>query len=246
MEDPVRIACWSGPRNVSTALLRAFGNRADCAVVDEPLYAAYLTATGKKHPGRTDVIGSQSTDAAEVAAQLTGPIPGDRLHWYQKHMSHHLLDGFDGDWLDALAHVFLVRDPAEMLSSLLRVWPDAELEDTGLVQQVALFDRVADHTGKAPVVLDGRDVMDEPGDILQQLCRAIDLPWDPAMLNWPTGPRDTDGVWGQHWYASLWASTGFVGWRPRQIRIPEEKRYLLDATQPLYDRLVKHRLTPSA
>ena len=218
--------------------MRAFASRADCAVSDEPLYAAYLADTGKNHPMRAQILESQPRDWRVVASNLTGPIPQDRApqdraHWYQKHMAHHLLPDRLGPWLDELTHVFLVRDPQEMLSSLLRAWPDAELEDTGLPQQVALFERLG---GNAPVV-DGREVMDDPGGTLQRLCEDIGLDWDPAMLAWPEGPHPDDGVWAEHWYASVWSSTGFQPWRPRAIEIPVGKRHLVGECEALYARL---------
>jgi hypothetical protein len=240
------IAMWSGPRNISTALLRSFGARTDCAVVDEPMYAAYLTRTGKDHPGREDILASQAVDYATLASQLTGPIPGGRQIYYQKHMAHHLLPEANGDWLNALTHVFLIRDPAEMLSSLLKVWPDAELEDTGLPQQVALFDRICAQSGGVPPVLDGRQVMDDPEGSLRLLCGAVGVPFDPAMLSWAQGPRDTDGVWGTIWYANVWRSERFVRWRARDTQIPPGKSDLLTNARRLYDHLKPHCLRSEA
>ena len=229
----MRIACWSGPRNISTALMRAFASRADCAVVDEPLYAAYLADTGKLHPGRDAILASQDQDWRRVSRWLVSEPPDGKAHWYQKHMAHHLLPDRLEPWLDALVHVFLVRDPAEMLSSLLAVWPEAELEDTGLPQQVGLFERL----GATSPVIDGRAVMDAPESTLRELCAAIELPWDPAMLTWDPGPRPEDGIWAEHWYAGVHRSTGFEPWRPRDIQIPDGKRHLLDACSELYQRL---------
>lgn len=229
----MRIACWSGPRNVSTALMRSFGARSDCAVVDEPLYAAYLADTGKPHPGRDAVMASQPTDWRVVVNQLAGPIAGGRPHQYQKHMAHHLLPDRVGPWLDGLVHVLLIRDAAEVLSSLLAVFPDAELEDTGLPQQVALHDRLG---GGLPVV-DGRHLMDRPEPTLRALCDRIGLPFDPAMLSWEAGPRPEDGVWAEHWYAAVWRSTGFEPWQPREIRIPRGKLPVLREAERLVERL---------
>lgn len=237
------LAMWSGPRNVSTALLRAFGQRRDCQVVDEPLYAAYLSRTGKAHPGRDEILASQATDYTVLARQLTGPIPSGKALFYQKHMAHHLLEGATGPWLDNLTHCFLIRDPDEMLSSLLRVWPDAQLEDTGLPQQVALFDEVQARTGRRPPVLNGRDVMDSPQTSLRWLCEAVGLTWDPAMLSWPPGRRDTDGVWARHWYGAVEASTAFTAWAPRHIAIPPEKQQLREQAWALYEQLQRQQAT---
>ena len=240
------LAMWSGPRNVSTALMRAFEQRADTWVVDEPLYAAYLARTGKDHPGRDAILASQATDYAVLADQLTGPIPHHRAISYQKHMAHHLLPDARGPWLDRLTHAFLIRDPEEMLSSLLRVWPDAELEDTGLPQQVALFEEVRARTGRAPPVINGRDVMSQPAQTLRALCDAVGLSWDTAMLAWPAGRRPTDGVWAAHWYSAVESSTGFTPWQPRTTHIPPSKAALLDQCQALYARLTPHAIGASA
>ena len=167
-----------------------------------------------------------------VAEQLTGPIPQDRAHWYSKQMAHHLLPDRLGDWLDGFTHVLLVREPTEMLSSLLKAWPDAELEDTGLPQQVALKERLGD----VPVI-DGREVMDDPEGSLRRLCSEIGLEWDPAMLAWEAGPHPADGVWASHWYASVWKSTGFQAWKPRDIVIPDDKHHLVEQCRELYARL---------
>ena len=238
------LAMWSGPRNVSTAMLRAFGQRSDTAVSDEPLYAAYLATTGKQHPGREAILASQPTDYALLREILTGPIPGGRTVWYQKHMAHHLVPEARGPWLSRLTHCFLVREPDEMLSSLLKVWPDAELEDTGLPQQVALFEQIRTQTGTLPPVLDGRAVMDNPQGSLMALCQSVGIPWDSGMLAWPAGPRATDGVWAPYWYSAVRASTGFAPWRPREIDIPTEKEHLRQACRELYERLVPHLLKP--
>lgn len=216
--------------------MRSFASRADCAVTDEPLYAAYLADTGKDHPLRERILESQPRDWRAVASRLTGPPPGGRAHGYQKHMAHHMLPDRFGPWLDELTHVLLVRDPREMLSSLLKAWPDAELEDTGLPQQVELMERL----GPMPV-LDGRDVLDDPEGTLRRLCSAVGLRWDPAMLAWEKGPHPDDGVWGEHWYQALWATTGFEPRRSREIRIPRDKWHLVEPCEALYAQLTDAR-----
>lgn len=243
--DPVRIAMWSGPRNLSTALMRSWGSRADTAVVDEPLYAVYLAATGLEHPGRDAVLRSQPSDWKTVAASLTGPAPGGASVWYQKHMAHHLLPHVGRAWLDdpAFRHAFLIRDPAAMIVSLDRVTPDPSLADTGLPQQVELFDRTADRLGDAPPVIDAVGVLRDPEATLRALCSRLGVAFDAAMLAWAPGPRPEDGVWAEHWYAGVWASTGFASPRPEAVDVPERLRPLLDAAIPLYHRLAVHRLS---
>ncbi len=162
---------WSGPRNLSTALMRAWGSRADTAVVDEPLYAAYLAATGLDHPARAAVLQSQPTDWQAVAEALLGPVPGGRPIFYQKHMAHHLLPGVGRAWLGGLRHAFLIREPAGMLASLARVTPDVTAADTGLPQQVALFEQTAERLGEAPPVIDAADVLADPPGVLAAALR---------------------------------------------------------------------------
>lgn len=242
--DAVRIAMWSGPRNLSTAMMRSFENRADCTVVDEPLYAAYLAVTGLDHPGREEVVASQPTDPAVVLADLVGGPLATPVQ-YQKHMTHHLLPGFvpagPGGPLDGLRHAFLVRDPERVLTSYAKVRDEPTLEDLGLPQQVALFEA---HGG--PVV-DAADVLREPRGTLGLLCAALGLAFDEAMLAWPAGPRDSDGVWAPHWYAGVEASTGFATDSPGGTDpLPERLRPLLDLCRPYYDALAPYRLTPDA
>lgn len=242
---PVRIAMWSGPRNLSTALMRAWGSRADTAVVDEPLYAAYLAATGLAHPARDAVLASQPVDWRAVAAALLGSVPGGKPVYYQKHMAHHLLPGVGREWLSSLRHAFLVREPAGMLASLARVTPAVSVADTGLPQQVALFEETAERLGAAPPVIDAADILADPPGVLAALCAALGVPYDPAMLQWAPGPRPEDGVWAPHWYAAVVASTGFAAPRTAEAPdVPEALRGVLDACRPLYDLLAAHRLAP--
>jgi len=239
----VRIAMWSGPRNISTAMMRAFGSRLDTAVVDEPLYAHYLSVTGLAHPGRDAVLASQATDWRKVAAELTGPVPGNKPIWYQKHMAHHLLPVIGRDWLDQLMHAFLIREPDEMLASLVKTYPAAGLADTGLPQQCEILDRVADRLGRAPPVVLASDVLKNPRALLSKLCAALGIDFLPQMLAWEPGRRATDGVWAPHWYATVEASTGFAPWRPRDVEVSSALRRLLDECRPWYEKLYALRLS---
>ncbi len=235
---------WSGPRTVSTALMRAWGSRADTAVVDEPLYAFYLAATGLDHPGRDLVLASQPADWRAVAARLTGPVPGGRPIFYQKHMAHHLLPEVGRDWLGGFRHAFLLREPRAMLASLARVIPTPRAEDTGLPQQVELFERFAEAEGAPPPVIDSRDVLADPEGTLRALCAALGVPFDPAMLAWEPGPRDTDGAWAPFWYASVEASTGFAPPRPEgTAEVPDHLSDVLAVCEAHYAVLHVHRLT---
>jgi hypothetical protein len=239
----VRIAMWSGPRNISTAMMRSFGGRADCHVSDEPFYAHYLAHTGKDHPGRDEVVAHHETDWREVARALAGPIPGGKAVWYQKHMSHHLLPHMGREWMLGLRHAFLIRAPTEMLASLARVLDAPALEDTGLPQQVDLYDWLVARTGRAPPVIDARDVLLDPRTTLARLCAALGIPFEDAMLHWPPGPRATDGIWAKHWYASVERSTGFEPYTPGTSDVPPRLHELLAQCELLYTRLHARRLS---
>jgi hypothetical protein len=238
----IRIAMWSGPRNISTAMMRAFGSRLDTAVTDEPLYSHYLKVTGIAHPGRDEVIAAHESDWRKVAAWLTGPVPEGKAIWYQKHMAHHLLPMIDRNWLDRLTHAFLIREPDEMLASLVKTFPSAGLADTGLPQQCEIFDRVADRIGRAPPVVLASDVLKNPRAMLEALCESLGIPFLPAMLTWAPGPRATDGVWAPHWYAAVEASTGFEPHRPRRVKLTATLEGLLDECRPWYEKLYALRL----
>jgi len=250
---PIRIAMWSGPRNISTALMRSWEARGDCAVVDEPFYAHYLQETGLDHPGRAEVLAAQPRDWRVVVASLTGPVAGGRPIQYQKQMAHHLLPMIDRGWLmDELpdgSHVvscFLVRDPAAMLVSLGRVLDRPLLEDTGLPQQVELFDRIRERTGIAPPVIDARDVLDDPAGTLSALCRRLGVPWTERMLSWPAGRRETDGVWAPYWYEAVERSTGFERRDPRGEPVPPALERLLGTCRDFHDVLAEHAIRPRA
>ncbi|HYH21824.1 MAG TPA: hypothetical protein VD995_24730 [Azospirillum sp.] len=243
MSEAIRIAMWSGPRNISTAMMRAWENRPDTAVVDEPFYAFYLAQTGLDHPGRDAVLASQPTDWRAVAAALVeAPVPDGRPVFYQKHMTHHMLPAVDLGWTGRVRNAFLIRDPAEVVASYVRRRGSVGLADIGIERQIELFDREADRIGRAPPVVDARDVLADPGATLARLCDALGVPFSDAMLRWPAGRRATDGVWAPHWYASVEASTGFGAPPPAAPVLSGDLRRVADAARPLYERLHRWRL----
>jgi hypothetical protein len=242
MNPGLRIAMWSGPRNISTAMMRAWENRQDTAVVDEPLYAHYLLETGVNHPGREDVLASQSTDWRVVAAELTGPIPGGKPIWYQKHMTQHLLPDMGLDWLDGLSNCFLIRRPEEVVASFTIQRPDAALWELGFEQQSRIFDHVCERLGALPPVVDAADVLRDPAATLRALCVRLGIPFSERMLHWPPGPRASDGVWAPHWYHAVERSTGFEPYRPREPRLTPFQARLAELCRPHYERIAAHRL----
>ncbi|MFA6232024.1 MAG: hypothetical protein WC617_17920 [Rhodanobacter sp.] len=239
--DELRLAMWSGPRNISTAMMRSWENRDDTAVIDEPFYAHYLLATGVQHPGRDEVIAAQSSDAAQVATLLTGAIPDGRTIWYQKHMTQHVLPDMPLAWLDQVSNCFLIREPAAVVASFTVQRPDAAAWELGFEQQSRLFDHVCDRLGAAPPVIDASDVLKDPAGILGTLCMRLRIPFSPRMLHWPRGPRASDGVWAPHWYAAVERSTGFAPWREREGRLTAFQRRLVEQCQPHYARLSSYR-----
>ena len=238
----LRIAMWSGPRNISTAMMRAWENREDTSVIDEPFYAHYLLATGVAHPGRDAVIAAQNNDATDVAEMLTGPIPHGRAIWYQKHMTQHMLADMPLDWLEHVTNCFLIREPAAVVASFTIQRPDAAAWELGFAQQARLFDHVCDQLGAAPPVIDASDVLKNPAGSLGALCARLEIAFSPRMLQWPPGPRASDGVWAPHWYAAVERSTGFAPYQPCKTKLTAFQRGLVQECQAHYDRLALHRI----
>jgi len=241
----MKIAMWSGPRNLSTALMYAFAARGDCAVRDEPFYAAYLAATGLDHPMRDEVISSGLTDPGEVAARLTGPVPDGNRVFYQKHMCQHMIAGFPRGWMAEVTNIFLIRHPARVLASFAAKYEAAGLSDIGFTQQAELFDEVAERSGTPPVVIDSVDIRRNPSGMLRALCAAIGLSYTDRMLHWPAGGHPDDGIWAPVWYSAVHHSTGFAGPERDLPLLPEPYARTVDIALPVYERLARHRLRPA-
>ncbi len=232
---------WSGPRNISTAMMRSFENRSDCAVVDEPFYAAYLAATGLDHPMRDEVLALQLHDWQAVATGLADDEPA--AVFYQKHMTHHMLPDFGLDWSGACRNAFLIRDPAAVLASYAQKRTEVTLEDIGVVRQRELFDREADRLGHAPPVVEGADVLTDPRGTLSALCAALDIPFCDEMLSWPSGRRNSDGVWAPAWYEAVERSTGFAApVRGPAAPLTSDLRRIADQAHPDYEALARYRI----
>ena len=240
----VRIAMWSGPRNLSTAMMRSFGSRADTFVSDEPFYGAYLKQTRDPQPMADEVIESMDTDWASVARTMTGPAPGSPEIWYQKHMAHHMVGPIAHDDLPGLRHAFLIRDPDRVVASYSAKRVKIRPEHLGSDKQVDFFEREADRLGRAPPVVDSADILRDPAAMLERLCAALDIPWDPAMLSWAPGPRRTDGIWGSHWYDAVNRSSGFGPPDEKAISLSSDEQAVADAVRPYYEALAAHRLRP--
>jgi Sulfotransferase domain len=242
MTAPIRIAMWSGPRNISTAMMRAWGNRPDTLVIDEPFYAVYLKATGKKHPGADEVIATGETDWRKVVAQLTSPLPNGKRIFFQKQMTHHLLSKVDREWLGAVMNCFLIRDPREVIASYVKKREDPALEDLGFVQQAEIFDFVRERMSAIPPIVDAKDVLENPKRALGLLCDAVGVEFSESMLSWPPGLRDTDGIWAKYWYGEVARSRSFQLYRPRHDEVPKHLLEMHKRCRECYERLYEYRL----
>ena len=240
----IRIAMWSGPRNLSTAMMRSFGSRADTVVSDEPFYGAYLKQTRDPQPMADAVIASMDSDWHSVARAMAGPAPGGAPVWYQKHMVHHMVGPIAHDDLPGLRHAFLIRDPARVVASYAAKRVAVRPDHLGSERQVEFFEREADRLGHAPPVIDSADILRDPANMLEKLCGALGIDWDSAMLRWEAGIRDTDGIWASHWYDAVAASTGFGPPDERPVSLDANGRRVVDACRPHYERMAEHKLRP--
>ncbi len=237
----VRIAMWSGPRNLSTAMMRSFGARADTSCIDEPFYAAFLAMTGINHPMRDEIVAAHATDPRSIAMEMVdGAAPTPIV--YQKHMTHHMIAGMPREWIARVTNAFLIRHPARVLASYARKMDEVSLNAIGFTQQMELFDEAAQREGRAPAVVDSDDILRDPRGVLMALCATLGISFDPAMLNWAPGPRPEDGVWAPHWYDAVWASTGFAD-PPGPLPIPPSEFVpVLEQALPIYERLSAHKI----
>lgn len=234
----MKIATWSGPRNLSTAMMYAFGNRADFAVWDEPFYAPYLAATGADHPMREEVLAVHETDPQVVAVRCAGSIPHGKPHFYMKHMPHHMVDGFPLDWAQHCVNIHLIRHPARVIASYGAKRDAMEMADIGFLAQTRVFDALGG------IVIDSADIRADPAGVLRMLCDHIGLPFDNAMLSWPAGPRAEDGVWAEHWYNAVHKSIGFAGAEGDLPEVAPQYQDLLTEALPHYEAMASLRLRP--
>lgn len=237
----MQLAMWSGPRNLSTAMMYAFASRPDFTAVDEPFYAAYLNETGLQHPMRDQILQAQPTDPKKVAESLLKPNSDGAPHMYQKHMTQHMIQKIPRNWMLQVTNVFLIRHPARVVASFAKKYPDPKLDDLGFQQQALLF-RYLIENGLKPIVLNSADIRTNPAQKLRDLCGALGLTFDPKMLQWPKGGQSCDGVWAPHWYGAVHNSTGFdVAEGP----LPDLSGYLsdlVDQSMEFYEELAHHSL----
>lgn len=227
---------WSGPRNLSTAMIYAFGNREDFAIWDEPFYAPYLNATGAEHPMREEILAAHEVDPQVIAQRILGSIPAQKPHFYMKHMPHHMIDGFPLNWAKDCTNIHLIRHPARVIASYGAKREQMTLEDIGFPQQAALYDQIGG------LVIDSADIRADPEGMLRKLCDALGLAFDPAMLRWTPGPRSEDGVWAKHWYNAVHKSTGFAGAEGPMPDLDHAQEKMRHLAMPHYEKLAMQKL----
>ena len=230
------IAMWSGPRNLSTAMMRSFGSRGDCSVMDEPFFAPFLKASGKAHPGREETLERHECDPHKVS-EMCRATP-DTAYSFQKHMPHHMLEGFPMEWTKDARHFFLIREPARVIASYAKGREDIALSDLGYAAQRKLWEEL----GRPPVI-DSMDILRWPRTMLSQLCHAIDIPFDNSMLSWEKGARETDGAWAPYWYKSVENSVDFSEPPETDPIVPPQYHDILKACEADYYAMEARKLT---
>ena len=238
----MKVAMWSGPRNLSTAMMYSFAQRADFSVLDEPFYGPYLRLTGLDHPMRDVVLEDRTEDAVAVEQSLINSIPDGKTHAYHKHMCQHMIDGIPRGFMSDCVNVFLIRHPARVVASFAKGYPELTADDIGFDAQAELFDHVL-ALGQSPVVIDSADIRDDPEGMLRALCETIGLDFDPSMLSWPAGPKPYDGVWAPHWYTSLHATTGFAGPEGPPPELTGHLEELVDQAMPAFQKLEAKKIS---
>ena len=236
-KNQIRIAMWSGPRNISTAMMRSFENRDDTFVIDEPFYAYYLAKTGFDHPGREYVLKSQSTKWENIVDLITGDIPEKKMIWYQKHMVHHIIDDKNIDWVKLFNNFFLIRHPKEVIISYAKRNQIDGINDLGYPHQINLFKKIRNITGENPVVFNAKDILCNPEKSLRKMCAHLRINFSNKMLSWPKGPRKTDGIWSPYWYKNVIKSNSFKPYKKSIERVPKEYTNLLEDSLPYYNYL---------
>lgn len=238
----MKIAMWSGPRNLSTAMMYAFAARGDCAVWDEPFYAPYLKKTGLDHPMAAEIISAHEDNAEQVSQQISGSIPAKKPYFYMKHMPHHMCAGFSLSWIKECKNVFLIRHPARVVASYAKKRENPTFQDLGYAEQTTLFDEITKQQGARPVVIDSSDIRADPNQMLEKLCAAIGIPYTDKMLSWPKGGHTDDGVWASHWYGAVHQSTGFDQSEGPLPQLSDQYATLAEAALPHYERLARYKI----
>lgn len=237
-----KIAMWSGPRNISTALMRSFENRPDTFVTDEPFYAHYLYNSQEEHPLWEKIIQKGEINWDSVVQIVTGDIPKGKTIWLQKHMAHHNLPGKNLQWIEKMRNILLIRHPRDVILSYNKMYEVKNITQLGYPQQIELFKILTDKSSSVPIIIDARDVLEDPARMLKQLCNKLEIVFYQKMLSWPAGKRKSDGLWGEHWYRSVEKSTGFQKYTENNDAIPLKHKELFSECMSFYQQLYQHRM----
>ena len=237
-----RIAVWSGPRNISTALMRSFENREDTSVLDEPFYAHYLHTTGINHPGKNEILETQKIIWDEIVDYIKGPIPNNKPIWYQKHMAQHNTEGNDLSWTKCMDNLFLIREPEEVIASYYSIFPIDDDLLLGFKQQKELFKYILETTGKISPVINSRTILTNPEKALKKLCGCLDIKFSEKMLKWPPGTRKSDGIWAKYWYKNVINSSGFKKNKKKEVTITSKMQPLVDRCRSSYEYLKQYQI----
>lgn len=220
-------------------MMYSFGQRADTIVFDEPLYAHYLRVTGVEHPGQHEILAVQENDGNKVVQDLLlGSF--DKPVAFFKQMTHHLV-ALDESFLQQMKNILFIRDPKQIISSYAQVRPDVNMQDIGIAKQWQLYQQLTGQNQHC-AVLDSNEILKAPEKVLTALCAAIDIPFDKAMLQWPAGPKEADGVWAKYWYANVHKSTGFEKQATSSRALPEYLEPLYQESKTYYDQLFQHSI----
>jgi len=240
----MRIAMWSGPRNISTAMMRSWENRKDTTVVDEPLYGPYLYKTGKKHPMYAAIIADQGAEYDPIIKRIThAELNNGSNIYYQKLMCHHIIEDMDITWVKHFKNAFLIRDPKYVLASYLKKHNTPTAYDLGYPQQLKIFNYIKDKCGYIPVVMESKDILVNPKKMIQLLCEKLSVEFDNKMLSWPKGYRESDGVWAPQWYNRVIDSTGFSPYKTKEINLNSKLQKIVDDCMPYYLELQNFKLS---
>ena len=237
------IAMWSGPRNLSTALMRSFENRTDTIVIDEPFYAHFLKQTNLNHPGRDEIISTQDSNWNSIVKRITGPIPQNKSIWYQKHMAQHTLEGCDINWIKNLHNCILIRDPKYVIPSYNKEHSLSDEKLLGYSQQLDLIKMLEDEKGVTPPIFDATDILKSPEQALKKICLSVGISFSDKMLKWPRGKRKSDGVWAKYWYGNVENSSGFKPFQKKNIIIDKELIPLYNKCLEDYNIMYEKRIT---
>ena len=237
-----RVAMWSGPRNISTAMMRSFENREDTIVIDEPFYAYYLKKSGLVHPGKDQILKSQSNNWHEVVEHITSELTNSATIYYQKHMAHHIFPHNDMEWVKSFKNCFLIRHPKEVILSYSKKNEIKNARDLGFLQQVQLFKKIKNITGTTPAIFDSMDILLAPKVLLKKLCKYLEIEFSNKMLKWPKGIRDTDGVWASHWYKNVINSDGFRPYNKRNEDLNINQIKLFEESMDYYNYLSSFKI----